>query len=436
MIDRTLENILEAERYLAAFEQEIQEIERDLLGNGDSEHIVGEILRRAAVFYRADRAYIIEADWELGVGTNTYEWCASGITPQLHNLQNIEMEMFPRWKAAFIHKTPIVIMDIECIHKTERCEYEFLKQQDISALIAVPLNKKLAGYFGVDNPKRFKQYSSLLQAFSYAAAAELTELKLLKAARLKYHFYPNISEQEIILNFFGGLEVITPMGQMSEEDIKSALCCQLITYLYLNRKRTAPARDIADYLWPDQPVDNPATAVKRVVYRCRKVLSCISSVPLIASSNGGYELNRSYSIRSDVDQFELLCRNAKNQIPIQEKMERYRKAIALYKGTFLPNHNHDLWLMPKASYYHLLFLDIVKRCLVDLHALEMYIEIYRLADYALIFESDDNELNFYLIESLLRMRATDPALRHYFNTKGLYSSEQEEELKKLFGFST
>ncbi|WP_066460119.1 BTAD domain-containing putative transcriptional regulator [Anaerotruncus rubiinfantis] len=436
MIERTLENTLEAERYLAAFEQEIQEIERDLLGNGDSEHIVGEILRRAAAFYQADRAYIIEADWELGVGTNTYEWCAAGITPQLHNLQSIEMEMFPRWKAAFTHKTPIVIVDIACLHKTERCEYDFLKQQEISGLIAVPLNKKLAGYLGVDNPKRFKQYSSLLQALSYAAAAELTELNLLKAASLKYHSNPGVSEQEIILNFFGGLEVITPMGQMSEEDIKSALCCKLITYLYLNRKHNVATRDIADYLWPDQPVDDPGTAVKRVVYRCRKVFSCISPTPFIVSYSGGYELNRSYSVKSDIVQLEQLCTEIKGQKSVQEKMETYRKAFTLYKGTFLPNHNHDLWLMPKASYYHLLFLDMVKLCLAELHTLGMHIEVYRLADHALAFESDDNELNFYLIESLLRMRATDSALRHYSNTKGLYSQEQEEELEKLFGFST
>ncbi len=133
MIKHTSKNQPNAEKYLVSFEREFQEIKRDLLSNGNSEYIVHEILKRAATFYQADRAYIIEADWKLNVGTNTFEWCAPGITPQLHNLQSIEMELFPRWKAAFTHKTPIVIEDIECIRRTERREYDFLKQQDISA---------------------------------------------------------------------------------------------------------------------------------------------------------------------------------------------------------------------------------------------------------------------------------------------------------------
>ena len=286
------------------------------------------------------------------------------------------------------------------------------------------------------NPKRFQKYSSLLQALSYAVAAELTELNLLKAAKLKGHTYPEVSDREIVLNFFGGLEVITPMGKMSEEDIKSALCCKLIVYLYLNRKRSVAARDIADYLWPDQPVDNPGASVKRVVYRCRKTLSCISQSPLITSGNGGYELNRSYTVKSDLSQLEIFSKKAKGQKTIQDKMETYRMAISLYKGTFLPNHSYDLWLLPKASYYHLLFLDMVKLCLRDLHSLEMPIEVYRLADYALPFESTDSELNFYLIESLVRMKATDSAYQHYLNTKGLYSTWQEEKLHHLLGFST
>ena len=356
----------EAETYLAAFEQEIQEIERDLLDNGNSAYIVCELLRRAAAFYQADRAYIIEADWELWVGTNTYEWCAEGILPQSPDLQNIEMELLPRWRTAFVNKTPVILEDIESIRTHEPDEYALLKQYDITSLLAVTLNKKISGYICVDNPKRFKRYSSLLQAFSYAVAAELTELKLLKAAQLKYSAYPVVSEQEIILNFFGGLEVITSIGQMCEDDIKSALCCKLITFLYVNQKRTMPARDIADYLWPNQLVDNPGASVKRVVYRCRKALSCIGHTPLIVSVSGGYELNRSFAIKSDVALLEKLCTEMKGQKTVQEKMENYRLAISLYKGTFLPNHNHDLWLMPKASYYHLLFLDVVKLCLADL----------------------------------------------------------------------
>ncbi len=426
----------EAQVYIEEFERTIRTIECELLASTDTSHIIQELLRHVGMFYKADRAYIIEVDWDMALGSNTYEWYTDGVFPQKSDRQNIDLEQLPLWKSAFVNKSPIILEHIENLHTSGSQEYILLKQYDITALIAVPLNKKLSGFLCVDNPKRFKRYSSLLQALSYVVTVELTELQLLKAARLKQGIYSKVAEQEVVLNFFGGLEIVTPMGQMSEDDIKSTLGCKLIAYLYLNRKRTLAARDIADFIWPNQPVDNPNTAVKRVVYRCRKTLSCIEQTPLIVSVGGGYELNRDLIIRSDTTLLEQYYTKIRGLTTPYERMEIYRKAIVLYKEAFLPNHNHDQWLMPKASYYHLLFLDMVKRCLLDLYKLEMHIEVYRLADYTLAYEPEDNELNFHLVESLFRMNATAPAYQHYLNTKGLYSPEQEEKLKKLFRLPT
>lgn len=50
---------------LALLEQRLRDCE-------DSDSLIDGLLEGTAQFYGADRAYIIEADWELGIGLNTY----------------------------------------------------------------------------------------------------------------------------------------------------------------------------------------------------------------------------------------------------------------------------------------------------------------------------------------------------------------------------
>jgi PAS domain S-box-containing protein len=44
-----------------------------------------------------DRVYLIEYDWVKNINNNTYEWCAEGIEPQIHELQEIPNDFFPDW---------------------------------------------------------------------------------------------------------------------------------------------------------------------------------------------------------------------------------------------------------------------------------------------------------------------------------------------------
>lgn len=303
-----------AHEYLMKFEETIREVECNLLGSHPSQDVIMGLLQCAATFYHADRAYIIETDWDLDLGTNTHEWCAEGIQPQKENLINLDMEMLPRWKEAFLHRRPLIIEDVEVIRESEPIEYAILKKQDIQCLLAVPLNRKMTGYLGVDNPKRYLQYSSLLQALSYAAASELTEENLQNTVTLKSSHYPKIQSSELIINFLGGLEVISPIGVLNEEKIKSPLSCQLLAYLCLNRGRSVSVRDIANRLWRNQLVDDPGKAVRNVVYRSRKIFDVICPEHLISYNGSGYEINRCYQIQTDIEQFEVLCATAGKHI--------------------------------------------------------------------------------------------------------------------------
>lgn len=425
----------EAIEYLTQFEQTIREIECNVLGKKNSEAVIMHLLQRAGAFYHADRAYIIEVDWDLDLGTNTREWCANGTAPQKENLLNIDMEPLSRWKNAFLERQPIIIDNIPNIRIKSPEEYELLKKQDIQCLLAVPLNRKMAGYLGVDNPKRYLHYASMLQALSYAIASELTEKNLMQTVALKSSQYPKIQSNELIINFLGGLEVISPIGVLNEEKIKSPLSCQLLAYLCLNRGRAVSVRDIANRLWPNQLVDDPGKAVRNVVYRIRKIFDVICPEHIITYNGRGYEINRCYQIQTDIEKFEVLCATAGKESRFEQGLELYRSALGMYKGSVLPNLDFIQWLMPTVTYYHLLYLECVKQCLNKMQNANLYFEVYHLASHALKYESSDSDLHFYLIQSLLKQGAVDEAQKHYYGIDSQLNEQEKKRFQNLL-FST
>ena len=66
-----------------AFHRGMSVLEANLRNTEDSESTISVLLKGAAEFYGASRASVVEADWDLGIGVITYEWCtgAKGYAP-------------------------------------------------------------------------------------------------------------------------------------------------------------------------------------------------------------------------------------------------------------------------------------------------------------------------------------------------------------------
>jgi PAS domain-containing protein len=63
-------------------------------------------LKQLAQFFKADRAYIFSYNFNTETCSNTHEWTADGIEPQIHNLQNVPFSSFPDW------------IETHCLNKT------------------------------------------------------------------------------------------------------------------------------------------------------------------------------------------------------------------------------------------------------------------------------------------------------------------------------
>ena len=137
---------LEAERFMTDQISLLHEAED--LADG-----INFMLKSIGEFTDADRAYVFETS-ENHTSTNTYEWCAAGVTPQIRNLHDIPFESMPKWIEVFLHGENILIEDLEAYRESMPLEYELLKVQNVSTLIAFPISvhEKLIGFVGVDNP--------------------------------------------------------------------------------------------------------------------------------------------------------------------------------------------------------------------------------------------------------------------------------------------
>lgn len=136
----------------------------------DCDASIDTALARIGSFVDADRAYVFRYDWDAKVARNTHEWCASGIDPQIKNLQSVAIEDMRDWLAAHRAGRPALIEDVA--QHPEKSLRELLESQDIKSLISVPLmhNQDCIGFVGFDSVRNHHGYSDtdihLLKVFS------------------------------------------------------------------------------------------------------------------------------------------------------------------------------------------------------------------------------------------------------------------------------
>lgn len=139
----------------------------ELISGEDEDASISNLLRIISGYFDGDRSYIVQIDEKRNVCTNTYEYAMNGVTAEKDNLQEVPMEMLDIWMDSFRKNGLYYIPDIE--EEQGQPYYETLKMQDITRLLAVPLNSdgKIIGFLGVDNPRLHYEDHTLLSSIQY-----------------------------------------------------------------------------------------------------------------------------------------------------------------------------------------------------------------------------------------------------------------------------
>ena len=122
---------------------------------------VNETLQSVGEFAEVDRCYVFLYRDNGQMMDNTHEWVSPGITAEMGNLQNVEIDTFPWWNKKIRDQQPIVINRVADLPPEAELEIKEFEAEHIQSIIGVPLTcgGKLKGFVGMDAVREEMEWS-------------------------------------------------------------------------------------------------------------------------------------------------------------------------------------------------------------------------------------------------------------------------------------
>ncbi len=162
-------------------------------------------------FVGAERVYLADYDFGRGLCTQTHEWCAEGIAPQIGDRKAVPLAALPDWVDAHRRGEAMYIEDVAALPQDHPVRRQ-LGAQGVRSLIAVPLmdGAQCRGFAGFDSIRHLHRYSDaerrLLTVFAQMlmnvrkrreteAALQRSREQAESANRAKSEFLANLSHE-------------------------------------------------------------------------------------------------------------------------------------------------------------------------------------------------------------------------------------------------
>jgi PAS domain S-box-containing protein len=136
----------------------------------EADQAINEALGDMGRFVDADRAYLFDYDMAAETASNTHEWCNEGVSPEIHNLQNLPFELIPDWIGFHRIDQVMYVPVVEALAPGNL--RDLLSAQGIRSLIAIPLSHgdRCLGFVGLDSVRHTHNYgeeeTTLLRLFA------------------------------------------------------------------------------------------------------------------------------------------------------------------------------------------------------------------------------------------------------------------------------
>ncbi|KPM31044.1 Two-component sensor histidine kinase [Croceitalea dokdonensis DOKDO 023] len=177
----------------------------------DIDKLINDSLKQIGVFVEADRSYIFSYDFSTNTTSNTYEWCADGVTPEIGNLQNVPIDFIPQWLEAHQKGLPFYVENVGSLPLDgEHGLRAILEPQGVKSLITIPKikNNQLIGFIGFDSVQKLNTYTEHEKDILFVYASMLinviqrkeNEERLQEQERKKEELLAHLSKQNEELN--------------------------------------------------------------------------------------------------------------------------------------------------------------------------------------------------------------------------------------------
>ncbi|QRM90321.1 GHKL domain-containing protein [Lacinutrix sp. WUR7] len=145
----------------------------------DIDKLVQDSLQQIGEFVTSDRSYVFSYDFVNNTCSNTYEWCAEDIEPELDNLQNIPLDYITHWLEAHKKGEAFYVEDVSLLEEDGEFGLRaILEPQGIKSLITIPKikNGELIGFIGFDSVNKLNSYSKNEQDILFVYANMLVNV--------------------------------------------------------------------------------------------------------------------------------------------------------------------------------------------------------------------------------------------------------------------
>lgn len=191
-ITRDITEKVKARQYVEkrlAMEKLLSKVSGTAIGNSDINKTIKKILKIAGSVLGVSRVYIFEYDNQNNTASNTFEWCAKGIKPQIDNLQQQPCNEFSWFFDKLKQRKIIKYKNVEKI--PDDATKKKLSLQDIVSILVVPLsfNDSFYGFIGFDECRTAKRWYAedvkVLQSLAYIITSLIERHKTETELRIK-----------------------------------------------------------------------------------------------------------------------------------------------------------------------------------------------------------------------------------------------------------
>jgi len=121
----------------------------------DIDEGINDVLGQVGEFESVDRCYVFLFDRKQQM-SNSHEWCAAEIEPQIEMLQDLPADIFPWWMGKLERLEEVHFPLVSELPPDAQAEREILEEQAIQSVLVVPMHvdSRVIGFLGFDSVAR------------------------------------------------------------------------------------------------------------------------------------------------------------------------------------------------------------------------------------------------------------------------------------------
>ncbi len=172
--------------------------------------------------------------------------------------------------------------------------------------------------------------------------------------------------EKLVVRMLGDF-TITWRGEQISSGSRDSQFTRLMEIL-LHYSETGVERGrLEEMLFEDSHSMDPHHMLRSVIYNSKKRLEKAGLPPgCIVFRNGFYGWTKDIPVEEDARQFEEMVQKASECQDPHEQADLFQEACFFYKGKFLPEQSHNVWVMQEERRYYDLFCKSMERA-VDYH---------------------------------------------------------------------